>query len=232
MAKFDREARFTVLNEYPHTVGFPVVVGDMIMLEPAHDGVPSMTIVRFDDILLAHTKSNIIRNGGVFFESEFEKEIYAELRIEGWEKIWHRNDIKNILLNPTAETLQEIVAIKDAALFDRIRGVYIGLVNAGFDIPQKTSAVIENRYHEWQDGIYTSKITIVKKDPEANDKQIQDLQEQVDQLKALINTAAPAVAPAPVLATVAETPAVVVPAAKDSDAVTQAKKRGRPPKAK
>ena len=103
MAKFDREARFTVLNEYPHTVGFPVVVGDMIMLEPARDGVPSMTIVRFDDILLAHTKSNIIRNGGVFFEPNCQKEIYDELRIEGWEKIWHRNDIKNILLNPTAD---------------------------------------------------------------------------------------------------------------------------------
>lgn len=232
MAKFDRDERFTVLNEYPHSVGFPVVIGEMIMLEPARDGIPSMTIVRFDDILLAHTKSNIIHNGTVFFEPEVQSSIYAELRIDDWKNIWHRDDIKHILLNPTAETLQQIVSIKDAALFDRIRGVYVGLVNAGYDVPQKTSAVIENRYHEWQDGIITSKITIVKKESDNEESQYKELENKIAQLEARLNSGSPSDDTKPEVQTPASIQSDSASAASTQGAAPAPKKRGRPAKVK
>ena len=223
---------YMVVNEYPHYVGFPMSVGDMLMLEPAdmESGEPSRTLVHFEDILRAHTQGSLIKTGLVFFEKECEAEIYEELRIPNRENIWHRKDIKEALLNPTIDKLQRIIDGRERSVFDRIRGVYTGLINAGYDIPRKTRDVIENRFVEWQNDMSTSKIVLKPKasDDSAAEAKLAELQSKLEELEAKLSTPK-------VEQPVADKPKQVVVEKVEKaveTTVAPAKKRGRPPKAK
>lgn len=228
----DRNKMYMVVNEYPHYVGFPMSVGDMLMLEPAdmESGEPSRTLVHFEDILRAHTQGSLIKTGLVFFEKECEAEIYEELRIPNRENIWHRKDIKEALLNPTIDKLQRIIDGRERSVFDRIRGVYTGLINAGYDIPRKTRDVIENRFVEWQNDMSTSKIVLKPKasDDSAAEAKLAELQSKLEELEAKLSTPK-------VEQPVADKPKQVVVEKVEKaveTTVAPAKKRGRPPKAK
>jgi len=239
----DRNKMYMVVNEYPHYVGFPMSVGDMLMLEPAdmETGEPSRTLVHFEDILRAHTQGSLIKTGLVFFEKECEAEIYEELRIPNWENIWHREDIKEALLNPTIDKLQRIIDGRERSVFERIRGVYTGLINAGYDVPRKTRDVIENRFVEWQNNLSTSKIVLKPKTAEdgAAEAKLAELQSKLEALEAKLSAPeveTPVVETTKPVVTKAEEPKPVVAKkvdkpAKDTVAPTP-KKRGRPPKAK
>ena len=238
----DRNKMYMVINEYPHHVGFPMSVGDMLMLEPAdmESGEPSRTLVHFEDILRAHTQGPLIKNGTVFFEKECEAEIYEELRIPNWENIWHREDIKEALLNPTIDKLQRIIDGREKSVFERIRGVYTGLDNAGYEIPRKTRDVIENRFVEWQNDLSTSKIVLKPKaaDDGAADAKLAELQSKLEALEAKLATPeveTPVIDKPKTVVTESEKSKSVVAEKVDKpaeDAVAPAKKRGRPPKAK
>ena len=125
-------------------------------------------------------------------------------------------------------------------MFERIRGVYTGLDNAGYEIPRKTRDVIENRFVEWQNDLSTSKIVLKPKtaDDGAADAKFAELQSKLEALEAKL--AAPEIEtpvvekpksviaepekPKPVVAEKVDKPA--------EDSAVPAKKRGRPPKEK
>lgn len=146
-------------------------------------GIP-LTI---DEIVVANMKGMAFKAGLLFFEKEFEQEIYEELRIQNWEDILRNEDIEDILINPTKEGFEKIVKIDNEFYFDRVYGVYTGLSSIFSDIPNKSKLVMEARRSEIKEGKRKTSISLSKtKDEVKTDKNndtVKILKEQNDELK-------------------------------------------------
>ena len=108
---------------------------------------------------------NTFRGGFLFFEDAKKEEIYEELGISNWKDILTNDEIKEILTNPTYEGLNKIVAIKDSAVFERVRAVFHKLKADGAnDLSVRVQQIISTRYKELQNKKVTTSIVIEKKD--------------------------------------------------------------------
>ena len=127
----------------------------------------------------------------MFFEPDYEADLYEELRIRDWEDILRPSDIEDTILNPTTQKLHRVISIISPMYFERIYGAYIGLKNAGQPISGSVEQVMKLRKSEFKKGKIRSEIQITTPEPTAkqlddqNDK-IAALQKQVEQLTALL----------------------------------------------
>lgn len=228
---FDRTKLYLVLNENPYSVYFPTRNGG-VMIDAARDGVPTPYQAYFDDILSANSASDIFRDGTLFFEEVEQAAIYAELRIADWESIWHNADIEKMLADPSMDDLKRIIDPKARHLFNRVRGVYVGMRNAGEEISQKARSVVDARQKELENGVTVSRIGIAPKKEVSED--VEELKKQVAALAAKLDQPS-APAPAPVPTTEPEPVQTAKPAkkpAKPRDPNAPKKSPGRPKKAK
>jgi hypothetical protein len=182
---------YMILNENNHSVFFPTKDGGF-MLDAARDGVAYTHQVYFDDIIFANSSSGLFRDGTLFFEEEFEEAIYNELRIADWKEIWHNSDIERILLDPRIEDIQRIINFKSRPVFDRVRGVFMGMLNAGEDVHPKARTAIEKRQEELERGIRVSRIGIVQKEVDTS-AEVENLKKIVADLVSKVEEQAPAV---------------------------------------
>ena len=189
MSKFDKSGLYMIINEGTSPVYVPSRNGGF-MMDGAAPGRPSMVQVYFNDIVEINSSCDLFRHGHLFFEPEYEEAIYEELRIPDWKEILHNSDIEEILLHPTMEKLQKILDIKSPTYFDRIRGVYVGLKNAGGDLSQNVVKLMEQRTKEVANGIYTTKISVLpKKDSgEAQNEAMAAMQKKMDEMEAQLNS--------------------------------------------
>lgn len=106
---------------------------------------PGTLPLTFDEIAVVNSTSPVFKIGLLRFEPKEEEEMYDALSIVGWRDILTEEKIEAILLHPTKEDLERILAIDNIAYFERIRGVLIGLKSAGVDVSNRIDNLIEKR---------------------------------------------------------------------------------------
>ena len=106
---------------------------------------PGTLPLTFDEIAVVNSTSPVFKIGLLRFEHKEEEEMYDALSIVGWRDILTEEKIEAILLHPTKEDLERILAIDNIAYFERIRGVLIGLKSAGVDVSNRIDNLIEKR---------------------------------------------------------------------------------------
>lgn len=144
-----------------------------------------------DDIQTINSNSPTFKIGLLWFEEEYASDIYEELRIIDWKDILTDEQIENIILNPTMESLQRILNIENEAYFERVRGVYMGLKNAGYDISNRVEKVIEPRRLEFVKKQRKSQIKLVPSQTQNNEavptqKEFNSLKDQLAAMQSMI----------------------------------------------
>ena len=194
MSNFDKSRLYLILNENSSPVFVPTRNGGF-MMDGGSEENPAIAQLYFGDIVEINSTSDLFRNGHIFFEKEYEADIYEELRIANWKDILHNSDIENIMKHPTVDGLQRILDIKSPTYFDRIRGVYVGLKNEGGDLSQQVVRFMEQRSREVANGIMATKISVKPKkgNDEINSEAIEALQQKLAEMEAKMQNMEPVV---------------------------------------
>ena len=100
------------------------------------------------------------KNGVLRFRPEEQNEIFKAIGIKG-DDVLFIEDIDDAILNPTVENLQRMIDIKDGAQFERIRGRFYRMTNAGEDLSTKVKRLIDERYKELRAGKRNSELSVV-----------------------------------------------------------------------
>ena len=158
------------------------------MLMPFTDE-PTFEYMTFDEISYINANTNGIKSGLVRFEVEKESEIYKALGIKDWDKIITNSEIETILKNPTKESLQKLIDIKDKGVFERVRNIFVRLKESpNADISIQTAKLINKRYEELKRGIITSEIVLSNADTKQNfEKENENLRDELATLRKLID---------------------------------------------
>lgn len=140
---------------------------------------PGTLPLTFDEIAVVNSTSPVFKIGLLRFEPKDEEEMYDALSIVDWRDILTEEKIEDILLHPTKEDLERILAIDNIAYFERIRGVLIGLKSAGVDVSNRVDNLIEKRRIELAKHQRKTSIQLVdRKQPEE-----QPSKEEFDSMK-------------------------------------------------
>lgn len=174
----DKTKTYLVLNYSTSPVGIRTR-NDSFVIEGGNSDEPTSMPFTLDEIIQINSGSRVFTSGLLRFEKEYEKDIYEELRIRDWQNIMTDEEIEKIIKEPTIEGLQKILDIKVEIYFERVYGVFIGLLNAGYPISQKVQNIMKARRHEFSRNIKTTKIQITPKDTQ-ND----EIEKDVDKIKA------------------------------------------------
>lgn len=150
------------------------------------DHSPSSIPMSLDEIMYANNTGKAFKCGLLMFEDAYKEEIYEELRISNWREIMTNQDIYDIILNPTIEGLERIIAIDEPLYFDRVYGAYIGLKNAGADITTKVADVLKARRLELKNNKRKSAIELRAAKEEANAVSYDDMQKKLEEMQAMI----------------------------------------------
>lgn len=180
---------YLVLN-YGHS---PVGIStrhENYLIPGAEGDTPASLPLTIDEIQVVNSNSPVFKVGMLRFEEKDEKDIYEELRIPNWQDILTDKDIEDILLNPTAETLQKLVSIDSEPYYERIRGVYMGLKGSGAAISLNVSNAIEARRDELLRHKRTTDI-LVTANPDgqskaASSEEVDDLKRQLAEMQAMM----------------------------------------------
>lgn len=182
----DKQKTYFILNYDTSPVAIKTRYQNEIV--PAgNDATPTSFPLAIDDISYINSTSKVFKIGRLWFEPEYESEIYDELRIRDWKDILTNHDIYDIILNPTAEKLERILAIDDQMYFDRIYGAYIGLKNDGVNIATNVESIIRARYAELMQHKRKTEIKIKHKNStEEVDPKVTELERQLAETRAML----------------------------------------------
>ena len=135
---------YLVLNCSPSQVAISTKYESFIVPGGTPEAPGTMPLT-FDEIAVVNSTSPVFKIGLLRFEPKGEAEMYDALSIVDWQDILTEQKIEDILLHPTKEDLERILAIDNIAYFERIRGVLLGLKNAGVDVSNRVDNLIEKR---------------------------------------------------------------------------------------
>ena len=180
----DKTKTYLVLNYSPSPIGIRTR-NDSFVIEGGNSEEPTSMPFTLDEIVQINSGSRVFTSGLLRFEKEYEKDIYEELRIHDWQNIMTDEEIEEIIKNPTVEGLQKILDIKIEIYFERVYGVFMGLLNAGYPISQKVQNIMKARRYEFSRNIKTTKISITPKDTQNDDieKNVDEIRAQNEELK-------------------------------------------------
>lgn len=162
----------------------PVVAAtrnDSFTIPGGTKNTPGSWPLSIDEIIQINSGSPLFKTGYLYFEPEYEAEIYEELRIRDWKSILREDDVEDIILNPTVEKLQRIVDIDSDFYFERVYGIYIGLKNANYAIAGNVQTVFTARHREFKNGKKKSGIVLTRKETTGNNAS------EVEELKARLH---------------------------------------------
>lgn len=183
----DKQKTYLVLNYDTSPVSIKTRYQNELV--PAgNDTTPSTLPLSIDDITYINSTTKVFKIGRLWFEPEFEKDIYAELRIRDWKDIMTNQDIYDAILNPTMEKLERILDIDDQMYFSRIYGAYIGLKNSGVNISTNVESVIKARYAEFLKHKRKTEIQLRPKEVTSaqSNEVVEDLQKQLAETRAML----------------------------------------------
>lgn len=128
----------------------------------------------------------MFRTGALVFDENINEEIFTALNIPDWkETIWRESDIEDMLIHPTVEQLNRVIAVRDITTIERIRGKMTHFINTGkYGISNRVIALINERYSEIQRGILRSKYSVTQEDAGVSVETVENqrLKEQNDEL--------------------------------------------------
>lgn len=113
-----------------------------------------------DEVQYINSRSNAFKSGVLRFRPDEEAMVYDALGISNTDGILFAERIDAILKEPTAETLQRLVDIRDSSMFERVRGRYYFLINNGESISNKVGKLVEERYKELRAGRVNSALRV------------------------------------------------------------------------
>lgn len=184
----ERAKNYLVLNYNPSAVAVRTRF-ESYLIPGGTQAEPASMPFNLDEIAAINSGSNAFKIGLLWFEPEYEEEIYNELRITNWRNILTDDDIKDILLNPTMEGLQKVIDIDVDAYFERVRGIFVHLRNTGADISTKVETVINGRYKELVNRKRESAIRLApvapKENPSEMRKQVEEMKAQLSEMEEL-----------------------------------------------
>ena len=210
MSVLDRNTEYTVRNYTGSPVAVSTRTGSYLIPGGSRDN-PVEFPMTLAELAYVNSVSNVFKIGMLFFDEQFESDLYESLKIRDWHDILRLDEIDDIILHPTTEKLERIIKIQNPTYFERIYGEYIGLKNAGMPISGSVDQVMKLRKNEFRKGSVRSEIKVRTVEPSAdqinaqNDK-IAEMQKQIEQLTALL--AQQQAAPATATAEAADKPAV------------------------
>ena len=185
----DKSKLYMVINYGKSPVAVASRSGSMVIAAADKDGRPAEQPFSLDEIVEINSICGCFKLGLLQFEDEYKEEIYELLRIHNCRDIMTDEQIEDVLLHPTLDTLQKIIDIKDPLYFERVRGIYTGLKSVAADVPGKVDMVIQERSREFMRKVTTSSIQLVPKaeentEVEALKEQMAKMQEQMAALVA------------------------------------------------
>lgn len=154
-----------IYNDYDYNLYMPTansMEGDYI-LKPKIDGEPYFIPVYWRDVVHVNRISKVFKNKNVRFDSEIEEEAYKQLRIDfSREKdVYSRQEIENMIVNPTDEVLEKIVAIRDLKTIETFLSQLVSLKNTNkYFIAEKVELYIRARKQELEEGIIHSELEV------------------------------------------------------------------------
>lgn len=184
----NRQRNYLVLN-YNSS---PVVIKtrfESMVIPGGSSREPASLPLSVDEILQVNNEAPFFKCGLLFFEPEFQEDLYEECRIKNWKDILTDKQIEEIVLHPTIEGLQKILSIETEIYFERCYGVYIGLLNANFPIPNNVSKIMRIRRSEFKRKKLKTEIELSPKDivdSTAAQKELEKTQAQVEELRNLV----------------------------------------------
>lgn len=179
--------RYDVLNYNENQVSIKTSPSESQIIEPCVDGIPSVSMLTFDEIKFVNN-TRAFKSGLLEFSEQYEDELYDELGIDKT-KVLKLNEIKEILLRPTKEGLKKILTIQALSEFDRVRGMLQKLKFEGYSITLDIDNIVNRRSNElFRNQIRTS-IIIEDSDEVVENKKISDLERQLAEMKALLESA-------------------------------------------
>lgn len=189
----DKNKTYLVLNYN----GSPVAVStrhESYIIPGGSSESPSSMPLSVDEIVQINSNSNVFKMGLLWFEEEFQEDLYKECRIRNWKDILTDSEIEDIILHPTLEKLERLLLIENEQYFERCYGIYIGLKNSNHSIKQNVENVMLARRKELRNRKYKTGILLTKKEtPSVSEEVLKETQEQnakltqeVDELKAMV----------------------------------------------
>lgn len=160
---------------------------ESILIEGARNGEPVCKPLSFEEIAYINSNSNVFKIGLLQFEKEHAKELHESLRNDGWETILTDDQIKDAIIAHSSQQLKDILAIKNPMYFDRVRGILIWLINNNYDVSNKVSSLIQDRYKELCKGIINTRLEVVDRVENSQQEVIAQLEEQVRMLTEKLN---------------------------------------------
>lgn len=149
-----------VLNCDDNVVTISTLNGKGYTFEPGSVEEPCVIPIPPEEIMYMNSTCSAFKNGVLRFRPEEQNEIFKAIGIKG-DDVLFIEDIDDTILNPTVENLQRMIDIKDGAQFERIRGRFYRMTNAGEDLSTKVKRLIDERYKELRAGKRNSELSVV-----------------------------------------------------------------------
>jgi hypothetical protein len=128
----------------------------------------------------------VFKTGNLEFQEDLENELYDALRIDK-NKVLKVSEIRDILINPTKDGLIKILSITSLSDFDRVRGQFQKLKSEGYRLTLDVAELIEKRTKELFNNKIKSDFQIEKVDTnEQNQKRVDELERQLEEMKVLL----------------------------------------------
>lgn len=189
----DKNKTYLVLNYN----GSPVAVStrhESYIIPGGSPESPSSMPLSVDEIVQINSNSNVFKMGILWFEEQFQEELYEECRIRNWKDIPTDSEIEDAILHPTLAKLERLLSIENEQCFERCYGIYIGLKNSNHSIKQNVENVMLARRKELRNRKYKTGILLTKKETNVvSEEALKETQEQnvkltkeVDELKAMV----------------------------------------------
>lgn len=149
-----------VLNCDDNVVTISSLNGKGYTFEPGSVEEPCVIPIPPEEIMYMNSTCSAFKNGVLRFRPEEQNEIFEAIGVKG-DDVLFIEDIDDAILNPTVENLQRMIDIKDGAQFERIRGRFYRMTNAGEDLSTKVKRLIDERYKELRAGKRNSELSVV-----------------------------------------------------------------------
>lgn len=199
-----------VLNCDDNVVTISSLNGKGYTFEPGSVEEPCVIPIPPEEIMYMNSTCSAFKNGVLRFRPEEQNEIFEAIGVKG-DDVLFIEDIDDAILNPTVENLQRMIDIKDGAQFERIRGRFYRMTNAGEDLSTKVKHLIDERYKELRAGKRNSELSVVpatkpvdniQAELEAAKNQLAEMQKQMQaalaQMQAMMAGAQPMAQDTPV----------------------------------
>ena len=152
---------------------------------PSDGETPVTEIMTLEDLEYLNDHSPVLRFGMLEFDEADRDEIYEHLHIDKNKCLFER-DIDALLIRADEDALKRIIAIADAQTISRVRGHAARMSGA---LAARVLDVVNYRYAEIRNGQRVSKITVdrlPKNQPDAKDRKIEELQNQMAQMQEML----------------------------------------------